>query len=841
MHTISFLCIHLAQSSTPTCSNVEHGRFCSMEFSPEVMKIIDDQLVVGTANEILVFHHGLQNVQGIDLTSDARSMAICRTDQLSNNLNDCDNNYIRVIEPLPGSENKLMVCGTHSYAPKCTLHQRDLLSNHSTLVKNNGGYSPYSNTDPIVSILADNGRFFSATGFDLYPQGSILGMSPDPLGGKTNFTVMSPRSNTMWLNRPDFVSVYEYGDYVYFFILEWANEVSDDQMVKYARAVRICKSDDGFSVESGNTMSMHNFLTFQKARMECTYNGDSGSISLPFHYNNLQSTYKGESINGEPVLYGVFNSHSNGPPGGAICKFSFSGSLTTVFGDGQYRDLNDNNIWIKKTAVNFSCPNSGGVQRQVEEAMELQLVYNSVMPVQDSPLLISAGEFLDRIVAETIMYKGDVQEIVYYTNLKGDVKQVITRSQTSYKHIIYQGDATSSSKRIRELILRKKENERNLYASTSEGILSIVRGECSNYATCFSCFDSRDAYCAWDTVMESCLNKLSHANLSTLIQSFSASEENITKECGTRPVVPTPVTPPPSLCTSKPSSTENIDQATTVESDGKDEVDCSTSGPVTGGPGNSQPIGNTSISIIAGVTVGALIIGVLIGCLVGIIFQKCFMSRPIASKSKSNPEAPKSSDGTTDAGGDIIAMTPPNNSNDLLSSKEIEKKKAIEMTEGSVNSRYIQHVPSGSMIPPSVGFKSSTLGPPVSLNYTTAPAQVVNETVYNTTTATGYPACKHTNNSKEMNHNHYHSPEAEDNDSAFAEGDTVSPLRVFSSTTPVYHGSLGRHKKRDSNGISRTQVPNFKLPKGRTDSTTWLRQESVSSDISPLQSPISDV
>lgn len=179
-------------------------------------------------------------------------------------------------------------------------------------------------------------------------------MSPRAQENDTSFT-LSTAQNNQWLNAPIFVSAYEHGEHVYFFMSEPALEMQ--QQVRYSRAVRICKTDEGIITDHEGDI----FRTFQKARMVCTVQGSSGSI--PFYYNDLASTFLDTD-----VLYGTFNSPINGPAGGAICKFSFDssqdGSITKVFDDGNYL-IQDNsatsgqNDWVKSVRTPFSCPGDG--------------------------------------------------------------------------------------------------------------------------------------------------------------------------------------------------------------------------------------------------------------------------------------------------------------------------------------------------------------------------------------------------------------------------------------------------------------------------------------------------
>ena len=811
----------------------------------EVVTVIDDKIFVGAENSLQVFDavEDLEQSKVVNLSSDNATVRVCS--DLDNGLgidpSDCKN-FIRTIQPFPSGD-EVLVCGTNAYHPQCTIHDLNNPSDYYSLTSaTDPGYSPFSQTHPFVAIWASNGRFFSATRFDQFLTRTSIRMSPGALQNDTSFTAGTRQDDPRWLNTPTFVSVHEHGEHVYFFMTEPAVELDAVQEVRYSRVIRICKTDTGIS--SGGTDPASNyFLTFEKARLECSVEGATGSI--PFYYNNLASTFLDQSDSENPTLYGVFNSPTNGPAGGAICRFSFddsqSGSITEVFNDVNYlvqEMTNGQTTWVRNVADSFSCPGSSGNQRETADAEAFQLKYNSVTPSINRPLFISPSEFLDKIAAETIEYMGDVQEIIYFTNQQGIIMQTVLSTQNSaeeYVHMILTPDTVNP---VSNLILRNPSAyERSLIASFSDRIIQIPRGQCSRYTDCFTCFDSRDAYCGWDASTMRCVNKLEHTNLASLAQSFSASEEDIITACGSRQSTSTPTAAPISPCS---SSTASSGSSGSIEiTTNTREEDCSTPGPVAtdslfGGNGSTS----LNIGIIIGATAAAFFIGIVIGCGVCLLFSK-FCMRSKRGK-KSAPETPINTTAST-------IDTLPNNSHTTNNNTTHIEMEAVdsEKVDISITSlkpspppRYtlhkpaalshpngvVSHVPESSASFDHLAPSSATLGSPTSL-----PSQYIMNTDSN------------------CNASLPHLPEeTSEEDSAFADKDTLPPLRTFRSTGTMY-GSLGRN--RAPNGVSRKQVPGHKLPRGRTDSTTWLcrqRSESLSSDISsantsPLQSPISDV
>ena len=551
---------------------------CTLESSPETMRIVDDQMLgklfVGTTNFLYIFSLDLLVSETVDLSSSSETVEDCQgfgPGQLARNPPECEN-FIVNIATIPedsedSDDNKLVVCGTNAFFVRCTLHKNYNPANFTKLSPPNvidAGFSPHTNTRNFVSILASNSRFFSATIFGALGVRTVLRMSPGLLQEPkvTTFTVGTPSTDPRWLNDPVFVSAHEYGEHVYFFVTEIPFELTTP-VFRYSRVIRLCKTDDG--IGQGTNPAQNHFLTFVKATLECSVSAVGGA--LPFIYNDLQSTYllvNGDSL---PALYGVFSSPINGPPGGAICKFSFdptaSGSVTRVFEDTDYLVRQLDTSWSKDTSAAFSCPGSPGLgtQRPTEATENFHLKYD---PITSTPLFVSEEGILDKIAVEVVSYSGEAHEVIYYTNRQGDIKQIIASDDEIFEHTVY---TSASASPISDLLVQSGAAETTLLASTSDGVLVLLRGRCSEYTFCFNCFDMGDAYCGWNGSV--CKNVISTTN-SSLIRSFSANETVITSACGPRPTIttPRPRTPcdeDPTTVPTEATTTTTPDITTTTE------------------------------------------------------------------------------------------------------------------------------------------------------------------------------------------------------------------------------------------------------------------------------------
>lgn len=810
--------------TAPVCQDTDYGRSCSLPAAVEILTILDGRLLAGCSNSLVSFSLDLQVDKQIDLSPEESNVNHCKgfgPGQFGNDQSLCTN-FVKVIEKVPGGE-RLMVCGTNAFRPKCTLHSASNISSYEYMTESHHidqGFSPYSNDSKIVATLTSNGRFFSGTKFDVFAAPQTIGMAPYPLQRDNTFTVQVPTSDPQWLKQPTFVSSNEIGDHIYFFLREPAYEIDQGESIVYSRAVRICKNDNGTASDPNDPSNV--FLTFQKARMVCSSHAESGSVnSIPYNYDNLQSTFLWTEPDGQQFLYGVFTSPANGPSGSAICKFSFDptldGSLTKVFEDGEYLAIDPANqpqiTWKKMNVGSFVCPgDTTGTQRAASDASLYQLVYNPITALQPEPIYTTFGKRLTKIAVDVINYNNEAQTIIYFTTAEGDVQHIIVRDgEERHETMIHRVGSDLSDLTV----VKNADETRYLYATTEDRILSLTLGDCSRYGSdCFACLDSRDAYCGWDRDANSCENKLSFSS-STLLQSALVHEDDITGACGPRPDVPTPQTQVPPACQSSIPQPNNPTSETQTEENKPTDDQETTNCTVTGSTGGISPQEKSvSVPDLVGATVGAFVVGIPVGAFVCFVFLKVFVA-PRRRKHATNRQR-RANQGGSDTG----TVNHVNNQLNGDDHQQIQKKE-LSLKE---NPRYVQ--PPIATIPPPIQQKTGvlTLAPP--------PPGNIHSTSHKRT------------NSKDIN-----TYISQEDDNTFDERDKVPPLRSISSCSAgSSHGNKGGGKpnghSHTMNGVHRKRVPGYKVPsyRGRTESTTWLRTSSLTSDpSSPLDSPISDV
>ena len=774
-----------AGAASTSCQSSAYGRrSCNLPSPPGRVRLVGDRLFVGAKDVLLSFTFDLQSSEAVNLSPTNGTIQGCVREQLNPSA-EC-RNFIRVIEPIPPSAvnesrqvDRILVCGTNAYFPKCRLHARTNISDSYFMTpqdREDRGFSPHSERS-VVGVLTTYGQFYSGTYYRPYSPQRTIGMAPRPLQRDGTFRIETPSADPLWLNRPEFVSAYEIGDHVYFFVREPAYEVNLGRDVVYSRAIRMCKSDqDGFQRHEGSGET-NTFLTFQKARIRCTFTGESGSI--PYDYDELQATFLLNAT--EPILYGVFSAPANGPEGAAICKFSFSqsitpGSLTQVFEAGTYYvpDNVERTSWRNDNPGPFSCPGAGDPQRTPEQARQNQLVLNPATAMNPQPIHSISGDEITSIAVDVIEYRGVQQEVLYYSLRSGEIRQLVTNGSVQREHIINKAGGAVSN----VVVYKNIDEIRYLSATTDARIMSFALGNCSQYNGCFECLDSKDPYCVWDSRNRSCLKITAASRFSTpqLQQSSLSSENDVIATCGNRPSVGTQPTPTakPSTCqvgyaatrapqqtnlptgSASPSSNQYSDSSpSTSDAD----TDCNSSSTPTSDPvptqvvsaGVDQPTSRPQISIpiLVGASVGGFAVGIPFGLVICCVFYVLFVTK------RNNNKHQRRSVAVSDGPGPAI-VTPINN---FTGSQK--KEQMLQLQD-----RYVGINPSAQ-----------------------TPSALKNVNQYN--------------------------EQEEDDD------DVLTELP----------------------NTNRRQVPGYGIPRGRTPSTRWLRA-SESSDISespgiisPLQSP----
>lgn len=618
-----------------SCENHGVTRVCSLPSAAQRIAATGGRVVVGAVDYLAAFSPELELEDSVNLAPSDSRIHTCVNEQFQPQA--LCRNFIRVVLPVdPHQEfsHRVLVCGTNAFFPKCRFHLVANLTDWQYATSEShrdNGFSPHSNESNVVALLASNGHFFSATSFSFLGQ-QIIGVSQQPFESAPTFPVRTPLSDPRWIGDSiHFIASYEVGQHVYFFARERAAEILPLQ-VEYSRVIRICRNDPGFELIGGDRTLT--FLTFQKARLMCRHQGQNSP--LPYDYDRLQATFLLQDIGSQPMLYGVFSSPTNGPEGAALCKFRFS-SIQSVFDSGKYLKRNNSDgRWEPVPASPFVCPGEEGVQREEDEAEQLQLVSTADGALEPQVLHRMDGDQFTHIAVDVAQLRGEPLEVVLLSLRNGGVVQVV-----SYESRVYNASVPTAGTPIIQDILIEREPQsevRQVIFTSGNTVQSFSLGNCSLHDTCYKCIDSRDPYCAWHVPSSHCLNKLTSIAQSLEATSFldplASDEGSVSQTCGPRPSVPTrPPEPDPSTCTrhSFPStgsgsggpsdhSTADFPTGTVTPSPTQPEFTDSESL-------NTREDTQENIGLLAGASVGGFLVGIPVGLVVCYLFFSLFLKR----------------------------------------------------------------------------------------------------------------------------------------------------------------------------------------------------------------------
>ncbi|KAM5191875.1 semaphorin-4D [Mantella aurantiaca] len=438
-------------------------------------------------------------------------------------------NYIRVLQPL--NENILYVCGTNAFHPSCDFLE---LRSFQLLGKNEDGKGrcPFDPAQSYTSVMVD-GELYSGTSFTFLGSEPIICRHSQQGLLRTEYAVP-------WLNEPRFV----YSDViraplnnpdgdddkVYFFFTEVSVEYEFFNKLLIPRIARVCKGDQG-----GLRTLQKKWTTFLKARLIC----HSPENNMIFNVINDVFILKSPDLQ-EPVIYGVFTSHLNNVGMSAVCAYSVS-SVEEVFSRGKYMQSatveHAHTKWVQFNGE-VPRPRPGACINNEAKAMNytssLNLPDKTLQFVKDHPLMDDSVTPIGkkpRLVLQNVTYTqiavdqvkaldGKTYNVLFLSTDKGFLHKAI--SHDTEMRIIEEIVLFPDHQAIQTLLLSNKQNKRYIYAGSSVEVIQSPIAFCEKFTSCAECVLTRDPYCAWHPVKNSCVEILLEADTDRpLIQSLN--------------------------------------------------------------------------------------------------------------------------------------------------------------------------------------------------------------------------------------------------------------------------------------------------------------------------------
>ncbi|XP_033633677.1 semaphorin-2A-like isoform X1 [Asterias rubens] len=524
----------------PSSFNISQINGAAITFGPEgsendgkfyrTLTLLDNKLFVGGNTSL--FSARTQDLQTLD------SVSIPKQPELGWS---CDekycNNFIRVIQPV--SDDVLLECGTNSFRPYCQQRSSQNLS------KTIG--SPQKRSFVAPSVAHQNSSWLllndSVSGYQIFAgtnlENSLSGkmaqlgivkanLEVTPTEAKIDNVLTTKKHQDYVLNGPQFVGdPIEYNDNIYFFYREFSAEHINAGKILYSRVARICKSEGGGDAY----MSFeNNFVTFMKARLECSIAGDH-----PYHYNQIQDIY--QSTKDENVVFAVFATGPSGVASSALCayrldemEFSFENNpfKAQVHGDVQ-------NLWltVRKRESEIqnrkTCPAQTSFSNKLyldillfgqllDKTMKSKLHYKTKGTEDSNPLLIASGERFTQIVVDE-----DVNSVdVFFIGTENGTVLKAHLGGRSEARIAEEISLNTNGVKKPVLTMLKSDADQAVFVGTDVGVYKVPFQHCQDYTSAEAC---RHPYCDWNN--RACINSTANREPDSIGNEDSNKKERI--------------------------------------------------------------------------------------------------------------------------------------------------------------------------------------------------------------------------------------------------------------------------------------------------------------------------
>lgn len=427
----------------------------------------ESKVLLGAKNSIYQIDFSEETSQRFDDKTRPSQFEAC-SKIAGQSVEDCQN-YYKVILRLNTAD--LFICGTSAFSPICAVRTKDDLS-YSTHTSDGIGICPANPASSTTYLKLKDSHFGFA--------GTERGSSSEYVISRINLKAGSysvqaeTKSDTFWLNKPEFIYSFEHGEHVYFILKEIAVEMMNIEQI-YSRIVRICKEDKG----TDNIFMKENFTTFLKARLFCSYTKPGQS---PYDFNEIGGAY---FLDG--YLYGLFSGPSSViETGSVLCRYSIE-DITKAF-EGKCKYYAMGGFHDEDRVYHFTCESG----RDVTQALKHQLVSSPVS--SDEPIHYSSLKMKSLAVSSVTV--GNESSIVTHA---GSMLGYITR-------IGFKETGDSLTVRWREFNLGKGPitalslepgNVRDIFVMSHNWAGYIpLHSECSQFSTCQDCQTAFPS-CGW--------------------------------------------------------------------------------------------------------------------------------------------------------------------------------------------------------------------------------------------------------------------------------------------------------------------------------------------------------
>ena len=473
-------------------------------------------LLVGARNSILIMNTttNIQNVTEINWTPlESQQKKFCI---LSGTPEDECYNFVKVLAVFG---NKLLSCGTNSHYPTCMWREVNTLQMTS-------GASPFTiqgfvSANPHLKsayTFSDDGRFFSAATMDFAGNDKRI-MNTEFQNFQPYRMLFTKQNNPYWLDDPVFHKSFSIGNYIYFFFDEFGLECVDCDPVRFSRVSRICKGDDGGS----NLVNWINFVTFQKARLNCSSGG-----KYRYHFNNMQDIYWDQQ---KEIFYGAFSmENSPGQTMSAICSYSLSEIEKVFSGKVKYKEsgiwrqiknpghikectVNPDSIAISLSSVNVRMKTKSMSRSALKDQNKCILVSNVAQTrTEITPFYLDNVRFVKVVVVSIhlpVQNSSNDTEMWYIATDRETILKIGKIPATKEfcifeEYVLFPNDSINNeTEKIKGMVLSPQKDY--LVIGSNSKLIRLSLTNCDRYTSESLCVSAQDPLCGWSATENKCI------------------------------------------------------------------------------------------------------------------------------------------------------------------------------------------------------------------------------------------------------------------------------------------------------------------------------------------------
>ncbi len=474
-----------------------------------------DVLYVGAMDRLIK----ITNLKNISETDCSRNSMVLKANSVPDCISrgkslefDC-RNHIRVIQPI-GDGSRLYICGTNAHSPRDEVIYANLthLARHEFYPGIGDGIAkcPFDPEDNSTALWVESGNpgelpaIYSGTNAEFTKADAVIFRSDifDEVSGRREFTfIRTSKYDSHTLDKPDFVASFEIDNYVYFFFRETSVEFMNCGKSIYSRVARICKKDIG-----GKNILQQNFVTFLKARLNCSLPGD-----FPFFFDEIQDMHYDKSS----TFHGVFTTNQNGLKGSAICSFKLT-DINQVFDQGRFKEqATSTSMWLPVQSGDVPQPRPGSCTENsnTHELPDTVLNFIRSHPLMDSnvphdaqfPAFYKKDVIFTKLIMDQVLQKQKFN-IFYAATVDGKIYKIARWPSmlhaNKYQSRLLDILSVTNSDPIRAMALSRQSG--TLIVTSDYGIKQInLKNLCSmRYKNCVQCV--HDPYCGWNRQLGAC-------------------------------------------------------------------------------------------------------------------------------------------------------------------------------------------------------------------------------------------------------------------------------------------------------------------------------------------------